>query len=67
MTEARNVLEHLLDLGADREQIRQMLAEIQQMEDQKVQPKQSWGRFIPEWKWKLSEDEEQDSSPEKEE
>jgi tetratricopeptide (TPR) repeat protein len=67
MTEARNILDHLLDMGADREQIRQMLAEIQQMEDQKIQPKQSWGRFIPEWKWKLSEDEDQDSSQKREE
>ncbi len=62
MTEARNVLEHLLDMGAEREQIRQMLAEIQQMEDQKIPSKQSWGRFIPEWKWKLSENEQNDKS-----
>lgn len=65
MTEARNVLEHLLDMGAEREQIRQMLAEIQQMEEQKVPPKQSWGRFIPEWKWKLSQDDENEGKADK--
>ncbi len=61
LTEARNVLEHLLDMGAEREQIRQMLAEIKQIEDQKSPPQQSWGRFIPEWKWKLSQDDEDQS------
>jgi hypothetical protein len=61
MTEARKVLDHLLDMGAEREQIRQMLAEIQQIEDQKIPPNQSWRKFIPEWKWNLSRDEPEES------
>lgn len=56
MAEARHVLEYLLDMGAEREQIHQMLAEIQQVQNQENPKTLSWGRFIPEWKWKLSQD-----------
>lgn len=65
MAEARHVLEHLLDMGAEREQIHQMLAEIQQVQNQESPKTLSWGRFIPEWKWKLSQD--QKSPPDQDE
>lgn len=54
IAEAEKVLDRLLEMDAENPEVRSFLAEIAAQKTQTLQIQQSWGKFIPEWKWNLS-------------
>ena len=61
LTDASVILSHLLDIDPKQTQVLESLAEITRRQAQKP-PEQSWGKFIPDWKWNLSRPEHESPS-----